>query len=428
MSGQGSAAPDAPVISGGVGDPYSAYLVDVDAVLNAAARYHATAELVRDQGRRLQEIALDLASPLRPSAVAPLLGLRIGVTALRLLQRARDREDLAERVKRAVYVYRAADEEGRARWRSHQEEYGYLLGLPDAHALERDGLCTTAKGWEGIDTQAPCPGPADGRSFPSLYTAQEVVMGTPQVIDSGREPGVSGLLGVVADAGDATVDGVEADAIDVQKRTYVDESGQTRESYVVAIPGTSGWDVIDYRDHDRVRTLRPNLEGAGGAASAEARLVPEVLKAAGVPPGAEVLLVGHSQGGMTAMAAAALPAMRGYRVQVLTGGSPVGRMPEIPGVRYTHLQNRGDAVPHLDQTPNRRSRGQVTVTMGEKRGSVLDAHSLDRYQENGADLDENPPDDPGWQEHMDALERSGHLATGENEEFTTTRVPIHRVN
>lgn len=419
--------PPDPTVVGGPADPESAYLADVDAIVRGARRYATAAARLGEQVGALDRIAagLALSGPASPREVVtdPLMSLTLVWVARRLAGHARDRAALAERITAAAYLVREVDEEGRERFR------GLIEGTTPMPAtspwlLERRGVCTTAP--DRLESTAParCP-QSPPWLLPELYGEQQLSIGEPQTMSSTRGPGVAGLIKAVHDAYGATGPDGPFDAVDVQARTYRDERGQERTSYLVALPGTTNWDPLDLRTGPRIRSMRPNLEGTSGVASAEARLVPEILEAAGVPPGAEVLLVGHSQGGMTAMAAAALPALRRYRVQVLTAGSPVGRLPEVPGVRYTHLVNRGDVVPAVEGVPSRRSRGQVTVGAGRRR-DPLTAHAIDTYEEEAARLDAAPPESASYSDHLDALEQAGHLGVGQDDDITTVRVPLSR--
>ncbi|MDQ1463084.1 MAG: hypothetical protein QOC73_25 [Actinomycetota bacterium] len=97
-----------------------------------------------------------------------------------------------------------------------------------------------------------------------------------------------------------------------------------------------------------------------GAAVAEAgtstgytRCVRLALDAAQVPRGAEVVLAGHSQGGIVAMDLAGDPGFNGGRVrvaQVIAAGSPISSKAVAPGTgtRVFSVENVNDVVTHLD--------------------------------------------------------------------------------
>ncbi len=97
-----------------------------------------------------------------------------------------------------------------------------------------------------------------------------------------------------------------------------------------------------------------------GAAAAEAgtatgytRCVRLALDAARVPSGAEVVLTGHSQGGIVAMDLAGDPSFNGGRVrvaQVIAAGSPISSKAVAPGTptRVFNVESVNDIVTHLD--------------------------------------------------------------------------------
>jgi len=79
------------------------------------------------------------------------------------------------------------------------------------------------------------------------------------------------------------------------------------ERFVVQLPGTESWALTpDSTDRD----LSTNLHTMAGDSTVYMRGIEAAMAQAGVPPGAPVMLVGHSLGGMTAAALAADPAFR----------------------------------------------------------------------------------------------------------------------
>lgn len=118
--------------------------------------------------------------------------------------------------------------------------------------------------------------------------------------------------------------------------------------YVVLLPGIHrilpGADVQDGQGAARALLA---------ATSAYTRAVGRALDAAGVPVGAAVLLVGHSQGGIAAMDLAGDPGFNGPRVRVthvVAAGSPITDKAVVAGsgTRVLSLENSHDLVPHLD--------------------------------------------------------------------------------
>ncbi|MGN6606565.1 MAG: lipase family protein [Jatrophihabitans sp.] len=104
------------------------------------------------------------------------------------------------------------------------------------------------------------------------------------------------------------------------------------------------------------------------------------LQHAGVRPDDDVMLVGHSEGGMVAVTAARDAVRSGrFRVtHVVTAGSPVGlTADDLPrGVQLLALENGHDVVPHLDGRRNP-DRADVTTVTGEiDAGGVVADHGL----------------------------------------------------
>jgi pimeloyl-ACP methyl ester carboxylesterase len=161
------------------------------------------------------------------------------------------------------------------------------------------------------------------------------------------------------------------------------------DRYVVELPGTDSWPL---RPGDDVRDLAGNVQLSTGTASTYTAGVAAVLAAAGVPRGAQVLLVGHSQGGMAAYAVAASPAIgRRYAVAgVLTAGSPLGRMHAPAGVRVLSLENADDVVPSLDGRWPVDVPSVTTARFRRQTGTVEGNHALDGYAAAGDELPDVP--------------------------------------
>jgi pimeloyl-ACP methyl ester carboxylesterase len=120
-------------------------------------------------------------------------------------------------------------------------------------------------------------------------------------------------------------------------------------TYTVIVPGTEDWipggdTVTDIESNTQLRLdLKSSAEAAVKAAMAEA----------GVPTGAHVMLVGHSQGGMTSVSLARDPQFsQQYHVdQVVAFGSPVDDKPVPSQTQVLSIANGGDLVPGLDGLP-----------------------------------------------------------------------------
>ncbi|GAC1332307.1 MAG: hypothetical protein NVSMB13_20920 [Mycobacteriales bacterium] len=122
-----------------------------------------------------------------------------------------------------------------------------------------------------------------------------------------------------------------------------------------------------------------------GRSSAYSRAVQAAVELADVPVGAQLLLVGHSEGGIAAMNLAADPSFNGSRVQVthvVAAGSPIDgkRLPAGSATSVLSLQNVNDAVPALDgMAPRRTASNRLTYTFSRDTGSVIANHSAELY-------------------------------------------------
>jgi pimeloyl-ACP methyl ester carboxylesterase len=143
-----------------------------------------------------------------------------------------------------------------------------------------------------------------------------------------------------------------------------------------------------------------DLPGAAAAmvalATAYTRCVTEALDAADLPRGAEVVLVGHSEGGLVAMDLAGDPSFNGGRVQVaqvIAAGSPISSKVAQPGTRVFELDNANDIVTHLDavespmthQTVNR-----LTYRFARDEHDVVRTHAVDLYADQVRALSGSP--------------------------------------
>ncbi|WP_265520102.1 hypothetical protein [Oerskovia flava] len=146
-------------------------------------------------------------------------------------------------------------------------------------------------------------------------------------------------------------------------------------AWVVTIPGTQ---------LGRTGTpfgMTSNYDLVSGELSDSAQLVLGAMAHAGIDEDDEVVLVGHSQGGMVAAAVAAAvsgPARDRPRYavsHVVTAGAPIGGVRLPDGVRGTHVENRQEGVSNLDGRPNVATPDQVTVhadaTRALARGEVV---------------------------------------------------------
>lgn len=163
-----------------------------------------------------------------------------------------------------------------------------------------------------------------------------------------------------------------------------------RFAWVVHVPGTQEWDGDGTGSP---MDLAANVALVGGARSGVATGVVRAMVRAGVRPGEPVAVVGHSQGGMTALDLAADPWVRRVATitHVVTAGSPLtGRTPP-PGVQVLALEHSDDLVPRLDGRghPDRPDRVTVRAVApsGRWRRDAVPAHSSSAYVATAAQVD-----------------------------------------
>ena len=200
----------------------------------------------------------------------------------------------------------------------------------------------------------------------------------------------------------------EAGVISIQRVEHADG----RVSWVVYVPGTTDWTVGDGEPQD----LLTNLEGVGGTPTAMESGVVTAMRQAGIQPGEEIALYGHSQGGITVSNIAADPAIQDrYNITtVLTAGSPTAGADIPDDVRALHLENTGDAVPGLDAAP--------TPTGPHRQVAMLDTHQTSTngyphastaYAQATEGLEDKAPELADWN-------KSFSHASGAGEQGTTT--------
>lgn len=189
----------------------------------------------------------------------------------------------------------------------------------------------------------------------------------------------------------------EPGAVDVQVLHYGD--GRARR-VIVHIPGTSTLLPTLSNPTDVIG----DLAALEGTATAYGEGVLECLELAGVTALDEVLLVGHSQGGMVAASLAAQAARTGrYSIRdVVTVGSPIAKIDVPVGVRVLSLENRDDPIPQLDGGRNQDTRDVVTVTV-DTGATGLDAHGIESGYLPAAD-ELGASDDPSVRQALASLD------------------------
>jgi hypothetical protein len=201
-------------------------------------------------------------------------------------------------------------------------------------------------------------------------------------------------------------DGGTHGAIQVQQVGRVPD-----ERYIVYLPGTDDMGPVP-ASGDRARDMETNYQLVGGMDSAYGRGIQQAMVQAGLT-GKDVMLVGHSQGGMVSASLAADPDFaRQFNVQhVVTAGAPTAQVPHLPdGTHGLHLENRGDAVPLLDGEDNPDQPHRTTVAFDDGSSDIVDNHGLDRYARGAAAADAS--DNGSIRHHIDRMRDDGFLGAG----------------
>lgn len=203
--------------------------------------------------------------------------------------------------------------------------------------------------------------------------------------------------------------GLPDSVVSVEK--YVDED--EKATWVVTVPGTQlGSATTPF-------SMTSNFDLVQGDDADSTAHVLAAMRQAEIPEGEEVVLVGHSQGGMVAMAVAAAATGAGagragggprYDVRhVLTAGAPVGGATLPTTVRGTHVEIEQEVISQLDGTDNPVGPDRVTVradldAAGAPETRAVVPHGvpfhvdvLGRAREVGQ---------PGLADNLDAIERA----------------------
>jgi hypothetical protein len=275
----------------------------------------------------------------------------------------------------------------------------------------------------GIDPLNPTVNDAAG-GLAGLFTDTEPVVTRGGVDIDPTEPGVQNR----ALPGPSNV----ADLVDGITQTYGEADGEINiqtvggpgnERYIVTLPGTDSWGD----DPNDVRDLQANLQLAGGDDTAYNRGIKEAMKQAGIPEGAPVMLVGHSQGGMTAahLAADAEFSSKYDVKQVVTVGAPTAQVPDIPAhTQVLSIENTGDMVPLTDGEDNPDSPNRTTVQFDGRTGSLGHNHGMDTYTKGAEAVDAS--DDPSINAAINKMHEDGFLGPSERRPTQTQTFTITR--
>ena len=161
-------------------------------------------------------------------------------------------------------------------------------------------------------------------------------------------------------------------------------------AWVVEIPGTQTWTPVPAAGGTPM-DLTTNLRAVAGRPTATADAVVQAMRQAGVGAGQPVMFAGHSQGGLTAAALAADPAVRAEFdvTHVVTAGSPIDGIDVPDSVEVLSLEHTGDLVPALD--------GETAAGSAHRTVVVRDVGDDPRF---AADVARDPLTAHGWSAYI----------------------------
>jgi len=337
----------------------------------------------------------------------------LGDVAARLAAAVRAMEEAESAAQRSVSGWQKSTDAatsllGTGAWVS-QTATSWLTGLmPGPIAVPPPGGAPPTTGWLNRDTVDGAVGALPTMVRQALLSASiealrlgEYLEGERQWVDAREVQDTSGMVAprCLRDLvwNDMLTEQRGDGAVTVQEVTGAD--GVSR--FIVTIPGTQDWGFDDniFDGTSNLQMMKGPLTGAGGdnadyLAGGTGHPLFQVVAAmhqAQVPQGAEVMLVGHSQGGIVAgTLASSASFLSTYSVtHVVTTGSPVGEFVFTDATQGLHLEHQEDIVPGTDGRPVPVTAHRTTFThdlsasddshLVELSRTVLGAHSYDGY-------------------------------------------------
>ncbi|WP_156253462.1 hypothetical protein [Pseudactinotalea terrae] len=175
---------------------------------------------------------------------------------------------------------------------------------------------------------------------------------TPPAAD--EHAAISDLEGIVH-----AIDGLYPDNGLVEPGTVrIDQvvSAEGAVSWLVLVPGTQG-DLVGDQPFDWAGNPGAMIGDMTGATA----MVVQAMRMAGIRPGQDVVIAGHSQGGMVALNAAGAVAEEYDVSGVLTLGAPVGLLDAPEGAEVLSIEHVEDPTPGADNAANPVSESWTTV-------------------------------------------------------------------
>lgn len=258
-----------------------------------------------------------------------------------------------------------------------------------------------------------------GATVGAGLTAGTLGMFDPKVFDDGK-PTASDPIPVDGPRSPTSISDIALGVTDSYKVadgnvrvTTVD--GPNGPRVIVNVPGTEAWNPAA---GDNPMDLTGNLVTAGGGRSTMSEAVVLAMENANIPPGAEVMLVGHSQGGMTVADLTSDSAfVDKYNVtHAMTYGSPIDSAHIDPSVSVLEMQHQHDVVPRLDLGDSRfpflpggqNESGNHTSVTFDDPGSAWNASANHDHSEAYPNSMANSSD-PGLAAYEQSLRDSGFI-------------------
>lgn len=174
------------------------------------------------------------------------------------------------------------------------------------------------------------------------------------------------------------------DSGQVRIEEIVGPDGTTR--YIVYVPATTDWSA---KSGDNTTDMTTNVQGMAGNDTVMREMVRQAIADAGIDPNDEVMLVGYSQGGITAGSLAADPAfLADVNVTALmTVGSPISDFAIGSDIDVLSIEHEQDLVPDLDGNENPAADNWSTITVDYDPDELRKAPALrDKSDAEIADL------------------------------------------
>jgi len=171
----------------------------------------------------------------------------------------------------------------------------------------------------------------------NVFDDGDPVAGNPETVEGATPDSLASVLATVSSAYGDNDGRIRVTTVDTPQGPRV----------IVSVPGTESW--IPGAGNNPM-DLTGNLVTAGGGRSTMSQAVELALAKANLPAGAQVMLVGHSQGGMTVadLASDSRFVSKYHVTNMVTYGSPIDSAHIDPRVNVLEFQHQSDVVPRLD--------------------------------------------------------------------------------